>query len=110
MKEPAQAALFLYRRFCRIFTNYWPVMIAMIAITWLFRPAALLNFDYLSGIFLVHVRAAERILPVSWTLSRELLFYILFAIACLAPRRFLPWLVGTFVLAILIDQFLPPGP
>lgn len=92
--QPHQLISYLKKRFIRIYAIYWPIfLLASIGLlglntfapslqwlTYSFEPATVLQ-----AIFLVPNH--ESILPVTWTLSHELYFYILFGLVIMS--RFL---------------------
>jgi len=49
------------------------------------------------------------LLPVGWTLSYELLFYLLFALALTTSRRPIRWAAGFLLLAVSIGYFQTPS-
>jgi exopolysaccharide production protein ExoZ len=83
------AAGFLERRLARIFTGYWPYLALALPLLWWTAPALLAGKDLLGSLLLLPVPIPERVIPVSWTLTYELYFYLLFALLLLLP---VPWM------------------
>ena len=102
---PRAAATFLTRRFVRIFTGYWPFFaIALVLWSWL-APHELAAKDWTGSLLLAPIPMDRRVIPVSWTLTYELYFYLLFALLLgFAPRHRTPVLcvLGVCVLAAMI--------
>ncbi len=83
--------LFLWRRLVRIVPMYWLVTAALAVRT---HPGAAELIQSL--LFIPHYNATGQIWPVlvpGWTLSYEMFFYALFAVALLAPRAMQAWLL-----------------
>lgn len=78
-RAPPGTLLFLWRRAARIYPFYWCVLALLIAM----RVAGFVKGADFSAPNLLHAAsllpAREALLPVSWTLTYELLFYLLFA-------------------------------
>lgn len=96
---------FLLRRFVRIFPPYWLVLLPIV-VAYLVAPHQFLHrvegqADIVASILLLPT-THPRLLDISWTLTFELFFYIVFA-GILALRRTLlvPLLIGWFVLEIV---------
>ena len=79
------SAAFLYRRAVRIFPVYWFFLLAQTLVVLATNPGNLAWVNYLKAVTLVP--AAHYFLPVAWTLTYELIFYILFALLILLPRK-----------------------
>jgi peptidoglycan/LPS O-acetylase OafA/YrhL len=101
--EPAMA--FLKRRFARIYAGYWPYLGLTMLLLWWFDPARWAGCDLLGSLFLLPIPIASRVLPVSWTLTYELYFYLLFFSLLWLPeriRRRVLILLGAMVLAAMM--------
>ncbi|MDQ4059683.1 MAG: acyltransferase [Pseudomonadota bacterium] len=85
LRGPRDSAAFLYRRAVRIFPVYWFFLLAQTLVVLATNPGNLKWVNYLKAITLVP--AAHYFLPVAWTLTYELIFYILFALLILLPRK-----------------------
>ena len=101
-----QAFRFIKRRFARIYTGYWPYLVIALVILGLFDPAALARKDLAASVLLTPLPIPERVIPVSWTLTFELYFYLLFfALLFLgerAARRFIVVFMGGLALLNLV--------
>lgn len=80
-------AAFLMRRFARIFTGYWPFLAIAMALWWWFAPHELATKDWVRSLLLVPMPMDRRVIPVSWTLTYELYFYLIFAGLLWFPPR-----------------------
>ncbi|WP_293806185.1 acyltransferase [uncultured Bosea sp.] len=109
--------LFLKRRLARIVPLYW-AMTTLFLLVGLAVPAALNsgapNFQQILGSYLFWpvVSTQGMVQPVyslGWTLNYEMLFYVLFAVGLMLPRRWtLPAIA--FVLALLVGVESLKGP
>jgi peptidoglycan/LPS O-acetylase OafA/YrhL len=98
--RPERLGHYLWRRVTRIYPVYWVVTAFIIALAILKKDWALLTLQHvLSSIFLF---PSDRnpILDVGWTLTHEVLFYLIFAGAILSRR--LGMLLGLAWLASVI--------
>ena len=81
--RPASLSQYIVKRLQRIYPVYWIVLLPVIITLW--RQPALGTGNVrdplvlLSAFTLIHFRGNDMILLVSWTLLREMLFYICFA-------------------------------
>jgi peptidoglycan/LPS O-acetylase OafA/YrhL len=90
---------FLARRFARIFLGYWPYLaLALLALWWL-SPALISRKDLWGSFWLLPVPIPQRVIPVSWTLTLELFFYLMFALLLWLPRV---WAVRALVAGGLV--------
>ena len=87
--RPARLPSYLFRRAYRIYPTYWVCLLLSIGILWagfaLAPPTH--GQDWLQIMSLWPAWLPERVMPPSWTLSFELMFYIVFAVRILLPRR-----------------------
>ena len=94
------ATVFTKHRLLRIYLGYWPFFFAMFYI--LYKKHRLDGLDLWGSFWLTNDNMFQLVLPVSWSLSYELYFYILFAITLLLPvtalKRFFPVFTGVFAL------------
>lgn len=72
------ATTFMKKRFLRIFTAYWPVLIVAILASTYFNIPRWEGINILHSIFLTSTDMTKLAIPVSWSLSYELYFYFLF--------------------------------
>jgi len=86
-----QSLDFARRRLARIFSGYWPFYFAALLIFYHYRPEHFAESHLLASFFLWPQSLNLVLLEISWTLSYELYFYLLFSILMLATapgRRF----------------------
>ena len=105
LNRPDKVLPFISRRFVRIFPAYW-IIIGLFLLTQIIFPTFYkTHYDFsvenlLSTVFLLpgHVMVNG----VSWTLSFELFFYLLFSIAFIIPKRKWAFCLFAFYAMILI--------
>lgn len=104
---------FLTRRATRIYPPYW-IVTAVALVAYLLLPAATGEHrdarpDVLLS-FLALPQRGEPLLVVGWTLTYELVFYGVFAVALRFQRRYLSLVIGIWLLAaVLVGAFGPPA-
>jgi len=102
---------FLARRATRIYPPYW-IVTALVLIAFLVVPAAAgahrsARPEILAS-FLALPQPGEPLLVVGWTLSYELVFYAVFAVALRFQRRYLPVVAAIWLLAVVLIGALGP--
>ncbi len=112
LQQPAAIGKFLKRRFIRIFPIYW-LIITIFLILQLSLPSFYqTHFD----IGLTNVLKTYLLLPghimlngVSWTLTNELFFYLLFSVALIIPNKKYSFflLIAYFIFLILFSITAP---
>lgn len=116
LAKPAKTATFLKRRFVRIYPIYWIIISGFLAIQLLLpayynSPFQLTVPNFLSTWLLLpdHIN----INGVSWSLTNELFFYLLFTLAILIPQKKISFylLLLYFILLIVfsITDINPTG-
>lgn len=102
---------FLARRATRIYPPYW-IVTAIILVVYLIAPAATgahrSAAPEVVASFLALPQPGEPLLVVGWTLTYELVFYAVFALALRFERRRLPFVVGAWLLAAVLVGALGP--
>jgi peptidoglycan/LPS O-acetylase OafA/YrhL len=79
---------FARRRVARIYSGYWPFYALALAVFWFTRPQHVAESDLLKSFFLWPQPLNRVLLEITWTLSYELYFYLLFALLVLfVPQR-----------------------
>jgi peptidoglycan/LPS O-acetylase OafA/YrhL len=108
MKEKNKFLTFLRRRFVRIFPVYWLIISLFLAAQLLFPsfyrthfPVDIKNLLSTYLLFPGHIMVNG----VSWTLSYELFFYIVFSLAYIIPDKKKAFVIGAVFSLIII--FLP---
>ncbi len=102
MQGPADAGWFIRRRFARIFSGYWPYLFIAWVLLAVFEPQQLARKSLLESFLLLPIPIGDRILPLSWTLTFELWFYLLFALLIFLPRHWMGRLVVWLVLLLVL--------
>jgi len=102
---------FLARRATRIYPPYW-IVTALVLIAYVIVASATGEHrsaapDVLAS-FLALPQRAEPLLVVGWTLSYELIFYAVFAVALRFQRRYLPLVTAIWLLAFVLIGALGP--
>lgn len=77
---------FARRRLARIFSGYWPFFILAVVIFSYFRPEHFAGSNLLKSFFLWPQSMNLVLLEITWTLSFELYFYLLFSLLILFFR------------------------
>lgn len=72
------AKTFIQHRLFRIYLGYIPFLLIMILVLWHFNPEKLTHLDIVGSFSLLNANMYQLVLPVSWSLSFELYFYLLF--------------------------------
>lgn len=107
--DPSRLREYSLKRFVRVFPIYWIVAVPIV-ILHLIRPMR--GFQYLDApgaiplSLLLLPQESTPILPVSWTLTHELLFYVIFGLAILLDRRKSAALVGGWIVLTAVRPFL----
>ena len=101
---------FIRRRAARIFSGYWPFfLLAAVVFAWA-RPGHFAESDLLTSFFLWPAPLNKVLLDVSWTLSYEMYFYILFMALMLFGIRSRLWILAAILGLVasynLIQHFL----
>jgi exopolysaccharide production protein ExoZ len=110
--EKSAPRRFLARRATRIYPPY-VIVTALVLVAYLLVPSATGQHrsappDVVLS-FLALPQRGEPLLVVGWTLTYELVFYCVFAVALRFQRRFLPLVTAIWLLAVvLIGAFGPP--
>lgn len=74
---------FARRRLARIFSGYWPFFVLAVLIFYNFRPEHFANSNLLKSFFLWPQSLNLMLLEITWTLSFELYFYLIFSVLIL---------------------------
>ena len=96
----AAAADFLKRRLARIYSGYWPFFLAAVAVFAWARPEHFAEADLFTSLLLWPMPLNRVLLDVSWTLTFEMYFYLLFAVLVLTGIRARTWLVAVMVVLV----------
>ncbi len=77
----------MLRRAFRIYVSFWPWLLFMIPLQLVVRNRPVESYNWLGSYTLLPVGEGQLILPVSWTLTYELTFYLVFAVLLVLPRQ-----------------------
>lgn len=102
------ATKFLVLRMWRIYSGYWPFLIAMCLANLYFGFERALDDNIFGSIFLTDIRLDKLVLGVSWTLTYELYFYALFSTLYLIPRSYSRVAAGAYAGAIVAFRVTYP--
>jgi peptidoglycan/LPS O-acetylase OafA/YrhL len=97
-KGTGSSIQFMKRRLARIYSGYWPFFFAAMAVFYWARPGHFANADLLQSFALWPQPLPHVLLDVSWTLTYEMYFYLLFSALVLVGLR----LRTAFVLGMLV--------
>lgn len=105
---PRQLQQFVWRRFIRVYPVYWLVLIAFVA-TLAAEPqlgtSEQRTLPHLIASALLIPYPTEPVLSVAWTLTHEVLFYAMFAIAILNARAG-RWLFAAWQFGCLVNMLI----
>lgn len=90
------AARFLLRRVLRIYLGYWPFFVLAAVVFWRVPGFSFAALDLPGSFFLYTVDMPRLLLYVSWSLTYELIFYVLVAATFTVSRRV--WSVAVHIL------------
>jgi len=100
------AKIFLIHRLSRIFLGYWPFFLAMLLTLYKYEPVHLQTLDIFGSFVLLNADMFQLILPVSWSLSYELYFYIMFVLTFFLSHKQLYIVIPLFILFFIVySQF-----
>lgn len=115
---PRSASSFLFARATRIYPVWW-VFAAIITLymfatqqvtgqsaVWDRATQGIPVVPYLVKSFLLQPQPALPVLNVGWTLIHEIYFYLMFTLFMLAPRRWLPVLLGIWAVIVVGGSLL----
>lgn len=100
------AISFFKRRLKRIFSGYLPFFLAATFIISIYHPQKLGNIDFFGSALLLPIPIAERALPVSWSLTYELYFYLIFALILFFNARARYLILAALAVTILIVNLI----
>jgi exopolysaccharide production protein ExoZ len=98
----SNAWTFATRRLLRIYLGYWPFFATTLAITYAFLPRELAEKDLLGSFFLTAIDLKRLVIFVTWSLTFELLFYVLLFASFALSSRLVKMLVHVLSLAVLL--------
>ena len=105
------ALSFAVRRAMRIYPLYWALFLVLLPVVaarpeWI-NAASGHNVDLLAS-FLLLPQLIPPILPVAWTLTHELYFYLIYACLILLPHHLRGWGLIAWLAAVATAYFLQP--
>lgn len=80
--------VFCGKRFIRIFSSYWVFALLTAFVFYFVAPEVLARVNWLRSITLTSIDLSQLIIPLSWSLSYELYFYLIFSVFLLVGKRF----------------------
>lgn len=80
METGVQIKRILGKRFLRIYSGYFPFLIFTSLIFIIYRPEFLDRVNWFSSITLTSIDLQKLVLPMTWSLTYELYFYVLFCL------------------------------
>ncbi|MGA9575608.1 MAG: acyltransferase [Lysobacterales bacterium] len=98
---------FARRRLARIFSGYWPFFLLAVIIFSYFRPEHFADSNLVKSFLLWPQSLNHILLELTWTLSFELYFYLLFSLLILFsnPRTRIGLIVLTFGLLLVFNLY-----
>ncbi len=95
---------FIYNRSTRIFLGYWPYLILYFLVLFFLASDKLTDVDYVGSIFLTQIGIHKLLIPIAWSLTYEMYFYICFTFLLLLPRKYLALAIKSLMLLIVLIQ------
>ena len=104
---PAMSVDFARRRLARIFSGYWPFFVLAVVIFGYYRAEHFADSNLLKSFFLWPQSLNHILLEITWTLSYELYFYLLFSLLILltTPRNRNGFVLLAFVLLLVLNIY-----
>jgi peptidoglycan/LPS O-acetylase OafA/YrhL len=99
---PADALTFAFRRATRIYLTFWIVFAFILWYSTQYAPSRLTNADFVRSFFLLPQSPKTNILDVTWSLTYELYFYALMAVAIALGGRRMMLVTGGIALVAMI--------
>lgn len=98
---------FTRRRVARIYSGYWPFFFLALAVFWVANPQHVAQSHLFESFLLWPQHLNHILLAITWTLSYELYFYLLFALLILVvpPRRRLGLCVAVASIMLLASLY-----
>jgi hypothetical protein len=111
--RPGQLPKYLFRRLWRIYPTYWAALAIITGLWAVIAPhlfESITAWEIVETVALLPQQPMPRLIPAAWSLSYELMFYLVFASLFLLPRRFagavlLIW--GVVVLSVPLIGYKP---
>ena len=97
---------FFYRRSTRIYTGYWPYLLIAIVLFYMLDSAVFERKDLWGSVLLYNYKVSDLILPVSWSLTYELYFYLVFAVLLFFTAKTRLNIIILFFFLVLTTQTL----
>jgi exopolysaccharide production protein ExoZ len=90
-KDPGlkSASLFFLNRFARIYGGWWPYFFAYLLL-YIFLDKLAAEHDLLGSFFLIPLQLQKYLVPVTWTLSFELYFYLILSLILIFTKKYIP--------------------
>jgi len=95
------AKIFIKHRLFRIYLGYLPFFFVMLISLYYANPLKLEKLDIIGSLLLINADMFKLVLPVSWSLSYELYFYILFLFTLFFSLKRLYILIPSFTIIII---------
>ena len=104
---PAMSFDFARRRLARIFSGYWPFFVLTVVIFGYYRAEHFADSNLLKSFFLWPQSLNHILLEITWTLSYELYFYLLFSLLILFsnPRNRNGFVLLAFIFVLALNVY-----
>lgn len=107
--QPAGWWRFARRRLARIVPLYWTLTLVTFAVKLAVRGDVTV-VQLIKSLFFIPFRSSQGVVPVltvGWTLNMEMLFYIIFTVCLLLPRKIGIWAVVALLASIAALSYAP---
>jgi len=99
---------FIKHRLSRIYLGYWPFLLLASVLIYLYQPTKFNSLDIVNSIFLTTSNINQLILPVSWTLSYELMFYVIFSSVFFLRLKYFSLVLISITCLVLLNGYYHP--
>ena len=105
-QHPTDVGYFIYKRAARIYLGYWPYCLMLLLLLSYFSVKGAHEIDYLGSIFLTQTNRNLLLLVVTWTLTYELYFYVVFAGVLLLPHKIQARVLAAILMVVVVNSLL----
>ncbi len=95
---------FMKKRFLRIFMGYWPMLILAFGVVFMYSPERFNEINWLGSVLLISTRMNELLITPSWSLTYELLFYLLVGLTVLWQLKYHLFLLLAVLVFIKVNS------
>ena len=106
-RDIKSAKIFIWHRLARVYLAYWMFLAMGLAVIIIAIPSKIDSLNLLGSFLLTELDMKSLVLPISWSLSYELYFYLLFTISFFLSIRLLKvFSVAIFLIILVLVLFI----